>query len=148
MSTKHVRTTGDLVRFGAALRIDCRACGATRTLVARDKGRSLRPGCPSPGAGPIEMLAMQKEGGDGHRAVAGLMSALGGKQTLASARFGLALSLGGAHYPRGVACQRRGPHKLLHIRTDIRVGLAPRVAHQVTSPIEKTRAKAITVTRV
>jgi hypothetical protein len=36
MSTKHVRTTGDLVRFGAALRIDCRACGATRTLVARD----------------------------------------------------------------------------------------------------------------
>jgi hypothetical protein len=27
------------------------------------------------------MLAMQKEGGDGHRAVAGLMSALGGKRT-------------------------------------------------------------------
>jgi hypothetical protein len=36
MSTKQVRTTGDLVRFGAALRIDCRGCGATRTLAARD----------------------------------------------------------------------------------------------------------------
>jgi len=34
MSTKHVRTTGDLVRFGAALRIDCKDCGASRTLSA------------------------------------------------------------------------------------------------------------------
>ena len=32
MSTKHVRTTGDLVRFGAALKIDCTGCGASRTL--------------------------------------------------------------------------------------------------------------------
>jgi hypothetical protein len=44
-------------------------------------GRSVRPGSPSPGSDPIEMLAMQKEGGDGHRAVAGLMSALGGKRS-------------------------------------------------------------------
>ena len=34
MSTKHVRTTGDLVRFGAALRVDCTGCGASRTLTA------------------------------------------------------------------------------------------------------------------
>ncbi|QNP46069.1 hypothetical protein H9L14_02000 [Sphingomonas sediminicola] len=32
MSTKHVRTTGDLVRFGASLRLDCSGCGAARTL--------------------------------------------------------------------------------------------------------------------
>jgi hypothetical protein len=36
MSTKHVRTTGDLMRFGAALRIDCRGCGATRTLTCAE----------------------------------------------------------------------------------------------------------------
>jgi hypothetical protein len=32
MSTKHVRTGADVVRFGASVRIDCRDCGATRTL--------------------------------------------------------------------------------------------------------------------
>jgi len=36
MSTKHVRTTGDLLRFGAALRIDCKDCGASRTLSASE----------------------------------------------------------------------------------------------------------------
>jgi hypothetical protein len=33
MSTKHVRTTGDLARFGCALRVDC-DCGAATTLLA------------------------------------------------------------------------------------------------------------------
>jgi hypothetical protein len=32
MSYKHVGTAGDLVRFGCSLRVDCMACGATRTL--------------------------------------------------------------------------------------------------------------------
>jgi hypothetical protein len=32
MSTKHVRTTGDLVRFGCDLKIDCCACGASKTM--------------------------------------------------------------------------------------------------------------------
>ena len=32
MSTKHVRTGADLVRFGASVRIDCGSCGAARTL--------------------------------------------------------------------------------------------------------------------
>ena len=32
MSTKHIRTIGDLVRFGAGLRIECFECGAARTL--------------------------------------------------------------------------------------------------------------------
>ena len=32
MSTKHVRTTADLCRFGASLRIECGACGAARTM--------------------------------------------------------------------------------------------------------------------
>jgi hypothetical protein len=32
MSTKHVRTTGDLIRFGCALRVDCTHCYSTRTL--------------------------------------------------------------------------------------------------------------------
>jgi hypothetical protein len=32
MSTKHIRTAADLVRFGAGLKIDCRDCGSARTL--------------------------------------------------------------------------------------------------------------------
>ena len=32
MSTKHIRTVADLVRFGAGLRIDCGGCGASRTV--------------------------------------------------------------------------------------------------------------------
>ena len=32
MSTKHIRTVGDLVRFGAGLRVECGSCGASRTL--------------------------------------------------------------------------------------------------------------------
>jgi hypothetical protein len=32
MSTKHIRTAADLVRFGASLRIDCSHCGAARTM--------------------------------------------------------------------------------------------------------------------
>jgi hypothetical protein len=39
MSTKHIRTTADLVRFGAALRVDCGNCGATRTLDGLELGR-------------------------------------------------------------------------------------------------------------
>jgi hypothetical protein len=42
MSTKHVRTAADTVRFGSGLRVDCGACGASRTLdgfkVARTAG--------------------------------------------------------------------------------------------------------------
>ena len=32
MSAKHIRNTGDLMRFRASIRIDCRDCGAARTL--------------------------------------------------------------------------------------------------------------------
>ncbi len=32
MSTKHVRTAADLVRFKTALRIECTSCGNSRTL--------------------------------------------------------------------------------------------------------------------
>ena len=32
MSTKHVRTAADLVRFKTALRIQCTNCGNSRTL--------------------------------------------------------------------------------------------------------------------
>ena len=32
MSTKHVRTAADLVRFGAGLKVECGSCGAARTL--------------------------------------------------------------------------------------------------------------------
>lgn len=32
MSTKHIRTVGDLVRFGADLTVECGACGAAKTL--------------------------------------------------------------------------------------------------------------------
>lgn len=32
MSTKHIRTAADLVRFGAALKVDCTNCGSARTI--------------------------------------------------------------------------------------------------------------------
>ena len=34
MSTKHVRTPADLVRFGCSLKVECTACGAANTLSA------------------------------------------------------------------------------------------------------------------
>jgi len=34
MSTKHVRTTGDLIRFGCALKVECTHCRSSRTLSA------------------------------------------------------------------------------------------------------------------
>ena len=34
MSYKHVGTAGDLVRFGCALKVECTACGAARTMNA------------------------------------------------------------------------------------------------------------------
>jgi hypothetical protein len=36
MSTKHVRTTGDLVRFGCGLKVDCCHCGSSRTFDAAE----------------------------------------------------------------------------------------------------------------
>ena len=36
MSTKHVRTTGDLMRFKAALKVTCRDCGAAATFSCTD----------------------------------------------------------------------------------------------------------------
>lgn len=32
MSTKHIRTVADLVRFGAGLKIECGDCGASKTV--------------------------------------------------------------------------------------------------------------------
>jgi hypothetical protein len=32
MSAKHIRVIGDLVRFKASLRLDCRNCAAARTM--------------------------------------------------------------------------------------------------------------------
>jgi hypothetical protein len=45
MSTKHVRTTGDLARFGCVLKVDCCHCGSSRTLSANGavKGLGLVP---------------------------------------------------------------------------------------------------------
>ena len=36
MSTKHVRTGGDLLRFGCVVKVDCGHCGSSRTFAARD----------------------------------------------------------------------------------------------------------------
>ena len=36
MSTKHVRTTGDLIRFGCALRVECTNCSSTKTFDAAE----------------------------------------------------------------------------------------------------------------
>lgn len=50
MSTKHVRTAADLVRFGAALKVDCSHCGASRTL----DGPEAVKAC---GSGPLRGLS-------------------------------------------------------------------------------------------
>lgn len=42
MSAKHIEATGDLVTFGASLRIDCAKCGASRTLTGAEIAKSLR----------------------------------------------------------------------------------------------------------
>ena len=39
MSTKHVRTTGDLVRFGLKLTIECGACGSTNIVTGVELAR-------------------------------------------------------------------------------------------------------------
>ena len=39
MSTKHVRTVSDLVRFRCSLRIDCGDCGATRTVTGYEAAK-------------------------------------------------------------------------------------------------------------
>ena len=36
MSTKHVRTGGDVLRFGCSVRVECRNCGSVREFGARD----------------------------------------------------------------------------------------------------------------
>jgi len=41
MSAKHIRTTADLVRFGAAIRIDCPHCAAARTMTGPEVCRAL-----------------------------------------------------------------------------------------------------------
>lgn len=50
MSTKHIRTVADLVRFGSGLRVECGSCGAARTL---DGYQAARLG----GAQPLAALA-------------------------------------------------------------------------------------------
>jgi hypothetical protein len=41
MSTKHIRTAADLVRFGASLKIDCGGCGAARTMTGAEAAKAL-----------------------------------------------------------------------------------------------------------
>jgi hypothetical protein len=43
MSTKHIRTTTDLARFGASLKIDCTSCGAARTMGPSEAVQSCGP---------------------------------------------------------------------------------------------------------
>lgn len=41
MSTKHIDTAADLVRFGASLKIECAECGSARTMPGTDAVRLL-----------------------------------------------------------------------------------------------------------
>ena len=50
MSTKHVRTAADLIRFRTALKIDCGRCGNSRTLSGFEVAREF---------GAIELQAIQ-----------------------------------------------------------------------------------------
>lgn len=56
MSTKHIDTAADLVRFGASVKIDCRECGSARTLTGPD----LVKRC---GAGPLASARAKLRGG-------------------------------------------------------------------------------------
>jgi hypothetical protein len=42
MSTKQVRTAGDLIRFKCALKVECGRCGNSLTLSGYEVARSLR----------------------------------------------------------------------------------------------------------
>ena len=44
MSTKHVRTAADLVRFGCSLRVECSACAAANTLSGVEVVQRCGPG--------------------------------------------------------------------------------------------------------
>lgn len=52
MSTKHIRTAADLVRFGAGLKIECGSCGSARTV---DGFEAAKLG----GAGPLRELGQR-----------------------------------------------------------------------------------------
>jgi len=39
VSTKHIRTAADLVRFGAGLRIECGGCGNARTVTGPEAAK-------------------------------------------------------------------------------------------------------------
>ena len=41
MSTKHVRTTGEILRFNCSLKVDCTDCGNSRVFEAQKAGRAL-----------------------------------------------------------------------------------------------------------
>ena len=44
MSTKHIDTAADLVRFGASVKVDCGGCGASRTLSGAETVKACGPG--------------------------------------------------------------------------------------------------------
>ena len=44
MSTKHIDTAADLVRFGASVKVDCAKCGAARTLTGPEVVKCCGPG--------------------------------------------------------------------------------------------------------
>ena len=49
MSTKHIDTAADLVRFGASVKIECGACGSARTM----SGTEMVKAC---GAGSLKAI--------------------------------------------------------------------------------------------
>jgi hypothetical protein len=44
MSTKHIDTAADLVRFGASVRIECGECGSARTMTGIELVKRCRSG--------------------------------------------------------------------------------------------------------
>lgn len=49
MSTKHIDTAADLVRFGASLKVECGECGSAQTMTATETARRC-------GVGPLASL--------------------------------------------------------------------------------------------
>lgn len=70
MSAKHVRTAADLARFGCGLKIECGACGASRTLDGFEVARMVGSG-PLAGLKPrLRCGSVRDDGSEADRATA------------------------------------------------------------------------------
>ena len=106
MSTKHIRTIADLVRFGAGLKIECGSCGSARTRRISG-GEAGRGSVACRARTPAQVWPVWGKGSSIGDFAAGVTSALGrsqtaalgGKRTLAWRRYSAVLPINFAQLP-------------------------------------------------